>query len=833
MRVPPPGLLKLDRAALLRDLRERLAEHYPDYADEEDFDSTDPAWILLEQAAWLVELLSEQLDRYPFSAVQQFVHMMGGSVIPAQPSIGVAVIGSESPGALAQQRDRPAPWRFFTIQTEDIDLIEFVPVEPSTDIRNVRILSISEFLDGELYCLGGSSMKTGLQAHECWISPPARSRIFNGERVRYDILSNNAEDLLETLNKALESLGERKLGWLELEAEQISTERLALHARINLAGAFSETVPGGLADGTDIDGQWGTLDDSNWTPPVRVSSDGTLPSLLRGTAPLPGLRSGTILIPGVPENFSVKKLLDRHAAPIPTGVVKAIWGTLTHMDQKLANLSPSIHRSIDEPEEAPDEPLWVSDSLAQGMWGTLADRARQTYIHIDLSEHDLHASSLRVAFVLKNVSEDDHRDIRVFGIEEVGGLSRVQLSHKVVWRLRLPDPEGGRRLVLVMGLDIKVSEKHKELLIATEYRPISVLTNAVLIANAPPVNDGREIVVTRNVPESVSLLYEDLVNKQVMGHLLEHGIPQDAAEIFKKLPLSSMSVIGQEPVRDFEGVGFDPTAGQMTVNAADDMGFQRVLRPKDVVSLDWYRRTDGAQGDVAPGLIELVEQPPRSNPTLTGVRNPLGTFFGAAREQEQEAIDRLFTPGGGIPVMPSDWERLIRVALGAKGRGWMVRCWSHAERALISNAIWPLELPGNVDPQVEAELIQLRAELKDSGPETLLVVLGPMSGSPSEEHLDWARQVVRGLVRRHMKRLPVVKRAVVTRFWPLTAIMVDEPQDLPMPCFSIPDIVGNLEVEEGHSDSIATLQDETGREVLPPNARLLLNAAVVRTVVTG
>ena len=27
MRVPPPGLLKLDREELLRDLRERLAEH--------------------------------------------------------------------------------------------------------------------------------------------------------------------------------------------------------------------------------------------------------------------------------------------------------------------------------------------------------------------------------------------------------------------------------------------------------------------------------------------------------------------------------------------------------------------------------------------------------------------------------------------------------------------------------------------------------------------------------------------------------------------------------------------------------------------------------------
>ena len=832
MRVPPPGLLKLDREDLLRDLRERLAEHYPDYADEDEFDSTDPAWILLEQAAWLVELLSDQLDRYPFSAVQQFVHMMGGHVIPAQPALGVVVVGSESPGAMTQDPDRPAPWRFFTIQTEDIDLIEFVPVESSTDIRNVRIQSITEFLDGELYCLGGSPEADGLQAHECWRQSPTRSRIFNGERIRYELLSNNAEDLLETLNKAIESLNERKLGWLKLEAEQMSSERLVLHAQIDLAGAFSETVPGGLADGTDIYGQWGNLDDSNWTPPVRVAADGTLPPLLRGTAPLPGLRSGTVLIPGVPENFSVKKLLERHAAPIPTGVVKAIWTTLTHMDQKLANLTPSIHRSVEASEEEL-EPKWVSEALAQGMWGSLADRARQMYIHIDLTEHDLHASNLRIAFVLKNVSEDDARDIRIFGIEETAGLSRVPLSYKTAWRLRLPDPEGGRRLVLVMAVDIKVSEKHKELLIATEHRPISVLANALLVANAPPVNDGREVVITRNVPESVSLLYEDVVNKQVIQHLLEHGIPQDAAELVRKLPLASMSVPGQEPVRDFDGVALDPTAGQMTVNAADDMGFQRVLRPKDIVSLDWYRRTDGAQGDIGPGIIELVEQPPRTEPTLIGVRNPLGTFFGAAREQEQEAIDRLFTPGGGIPVMPSDWERLIRVALGAKGRGWMVRCWSHAERALLSNSIWPLELPGNVPAEIEAEQLALREQLASSGPETLLVVIGPMSGSISEEMLDWARQVVRGLVRRHMKRLPVVRQAVVARFWPLTAVLVDEPADLPLPSFSVTDILGPVEVAEGHSVSIPVLQDESGRELQPPGTRLLLNAAVVRTVVTG
>ena len=233
MRIPPPGLLKLNRDELLRDVRERLAEHYPDYADEDEFDSTDPAWIILEQAAWLIELLSEQLDRYPFSVVQQFVHMMGGSIVPAQPSVGVVVINSAEPGTMHNNPERPAPWRFFTIQTEDIDLLEYVPVEPRNDIRNARILSMTQVVDGELYRLGGSPEASGLAAHESWRGEAVRSAIFNGEWIRYEFLSSNADDLLETINKAIDSLNERKVGWLHLEAEQVSPERLALHARIS------------------------------------------------------------------------------------------------------------------------------------------------------------------------------------------------------------------------------------------------------------------------------------------------------------------------------------------------------------------------------------------------------------------------------------------------------------------------------------------------------------------------------------------------------------------------------------------------------------------------
>ena len=71
MRVPQPGLLKLNKEDLLADLGASFWA-LSDYANESDFDATDPAWILLEQSAWLTGL-SEQLDRYPYAVQSLFI----------------------------------------------------------------------------------------------------------------------------------------------------------------------------------------------------------------------------------------------------------------------------------------------------------------------------------------------------------------------------------------------------------------------------------------------------------------------------------------------------------------------------------------------------------------------------------------------------------------------------------------------------------------------------------------------------------------------------------------------------------------------------------------
>ena len=108
---------------------------------------------------------------------------------------------------------------------------------------------------------------------------------------------------------------------MELEVEMNSAESVSLYAQIDLQTPFLEFQPGGLSDGTDVKGHWGTLDDTNWTP-VVISSSGMLLLGLRGTKPLPGLRRGTIVVPNVPKNFDTGDLWSDCLCPFQTVLLK-------------------------------------------------------------------------------------------------------------------------------------------------------------------------------------------------------------------------------------------------------------------------------------------------------------------------------------------------------------------------------------------------------------------------------------------------------------------------------------------------------------------------------
>ena len=82
---------------------------------------------------------------------------------------------------------RPAPWRFFTLQTEELDMIEFAPVEGSVSLIPASIESFTEVASGELLLSGKAKGENGIQAQEAWRTSSIPSRIFDGEWIRYDL----------------------------------------------------------------------------------------------------------------------------------------------------------------------------------------------------------------------------------------------------------------------------------------------------------------------------------------------------------------------------------------------------------------------------------------------------------------------------------------------------------------------------------------------------------------------------------------------------------------------------------------------------------------------
>ena len=810
MRVPPPGLLKLDREALLRDVRERLKDRLPTYGEGE-LDLTDPGWLLMEQAAWMAEILSGQLDRYPFSVVQHFVHMMGGHLRPAQPALGTVVVEAAVPGTLELKPDRPSPWRLFTSRSEVADLVEFVPVESGVPIVKGSVESISRFDDGELQITHKRTGGADIEGLIGWQGDGDRCGIFDQEEIEFVLTTANTKKLVETLTKAIGKLDERGIGWLELAIAKESKGQVVLAARVDPAHAFAANVADGFWGGGDLEGSWGSLDGTNWTPPVTVAQHPLLPLRVRGSRPLPGAKEGTILIPAVPANLPVDKLLVRGATPMPDTVVEAVWKTLVHQDKALKPFEPSIRRNYPANGEGEGDLAWVLQALDSGVWNQVALEVRGTVAHIRLAPRSKHEGRLRIGLVFEGAHKPDTSGMRIFGEHKDGHVPSDPLEFDTAWTLTAPMPGAGRGMAQVAAIDITLEPAHIGVIVAADGPVAGALLNPLLVANMPAVRDGRAVPVRRNVPEGVSLLYKDLVTPAVVDQLLDEPIPGDAMAIIRKLRLSHFSVIDGEGLEDWRGVDVDPSEGTMTLNAPDREGFTHALSPGETVKLDWYRRTDGARGDVGPRAIQLVEQSAGVKPSLINALNPVGTFFGASREAPEAAVDRLFAAEGGTPVLPADFERAVRQALGTRGRGWMVRCWSFSERTLVSSAVWP---PPELAEKGDSETEQLVKALVDAGPDTLLVVVGPHDEVLSDEDLQWAKLVVNQRIRRYGQRLPTIRRALVTRLWPLTLRTADEPADLYLPSHDLGQCSGDL-------------IDPRGKSAAPPRSTLFLNAAVV------
>jgi len=809
--------LKLDREELMRDVRERLAERMPQYADAEP-DPTDPAWLLLEQAAWLVEILSGQLDRYPYAVLQQLMHVIGGEILPAKPALGVLVATVGRAGSIAVEGTGPGDFRYMTPPNENQDTIEFVNAESEVYLSTGKFASIVQWQVGELALAmderaGEDGSLSGVVA---WFREQGKSILFQNEMIEFTVATNRPDDTVKEFEQAIKLFDHRNVGWLSLEVEPKGKDRVILTARVDLARPFARTVPGGITTGGDVYADWGMLDQSTWTPTVHVRKHRLLPRGIRGMRPMPGMEDGQIAIPDVPMNFPVEQLLVRAAAPMPGDVVEAIWNTLGNLNTRIASLRPRTRRKfpLPENEEHPGEPSWIGAALQSSAWRAMTGPEESTIAHIE----DLGLAGtqkVRVAVVLDPTSGRATNSTTFYEITGEDVLPASPLPSKPVWRLPGVLPVGGGAPVEVVAFDVEVPAS-KGLVVVQRGRVHAFLLNAMLVANTPSVDDGRGVLVQRNVPEPVSLLFEDVVTQATFEQLLKDPVPRRAGNALRKMALARFSLEEGEggDVQDWQGVDIDGSSGTITLNAPDRDGKQRNFRPGTRLRIDWYRRTDGAWGNVDAGRINLSEQPPNTTPSIAEVVNPLGTVFGADRENPKAAVDRLFAPAGGLPVLPSDFEARFRQALGQRADGWVIRVWSYGERALYSTALWPFDRGAFPADDASADL---HAQLAEAGPGTLLVILGPHTGQVSDLDFQAARAVVEKNVEDLKQRMAAVRGVVVGRFWPLTLEVEEEAGETPLPCFDTTGLDGQL-------------IDSRGRRHEPPADTLLLNAAITRIV---
>ena len=798
MLVAPPPSLRVDRTALLRDVADRLAARSPELAARLE-DPTDPSWMLVDQCAWMVEQLSIELDHLPLSMLQSFVRLLGGQRNPALPALGVVVVEPRDAGVLQHPPDAPAPWRFFTGQTEERDVVEFALGEPSAPVRRAAWAGYGRLRGDELEIAGGAQGSDGVSAQVAVpgeVRAPAPLR----EVARYTIVSTNPDALRDTIQAAIGLLDERRVGWLSLTAHTEGEHHVVVEATVDLGRAFARTCPGGLGAGEDVLADWGTLDDTTWTPPVRRSASLVLPG---DCAIFPGPSDGTLLVTRVPAGFPLASLLELRATPLPAQVVTAVWTTLSRMDERLSALRPTIQRALRSPDRALG---WLEAALPH--WDRLDRGDGTTFLHAALQPAD--RGALRLGLLLDPQQRAPRCE--AWGLDRTLGQAPLPLAE--AWTLDLPDVRGSTRL---LALNVDVPSGVQGVLVVIDGDLRGAVCNPVLVVQAPAVADGREVRPERAVPEAVTLMGEDVVTNGVRERLLEQPLPARLAQILRRLPLASFAVADEDPIRDFSGVGIDASAGQVLLNAPDDRGQVRELRPNTPITLSWYRRTDGDLGEVPPGAIAFVEHPPSTRPALNAVTNPLGTGYAAARESDDACRDRLFAPADSLPVLPGDWERAIKLDLGTKGRTWLVRCWGYTERSLLSHALWPLPPPNDDEATAPAdpEDRRLASELDEAGPNRLLVAVGPMTGELSAADLAWARQVVLARVRRVRARLPAIEDAIVTRLWPLTLIASGPVGDVQLPSYEPTALPEGL------------LRDEDHRKAPRPRVRALLNAVVV------
>ena len=779
VRIPSPGPLRIDRRDLLRDARARLLERLPDLQGA-PVDPTDPGWLLLEQAAWMVETLSEKLDDYPLAVLQQLLHMLGGEMQAAVPAVGLMALRPREAGVVEVTAQRPAPVRFFAPQTEDRDQVEFVPVEAKTPVRPVAGLRLWRW-DGL------SLSQTGAGVAEVRTREPVRSTHFDGEALEVHVVGVEGDEVASRLKEAVAKVQASDVGWLRLSVKAAAGgSQATLTARVDPAAAFSESV----TDGELLRGRWGSLDDSTWTPPVQVSHHPSVPHRLRGMDLEPGRADGVVLLHDVPPGIALADLLEQPAAPLPARLAEDLWLTIGRIDPRLARLRPRIRRSLSE--SAASAVPWLAAVVQSARWERLTAEGPCALVEVRL-DGDRPGPPLRLALL---TPPGEMPTVEAWTVQQDGTLGAAPAPVSPAWSMRLPGEDGP---VGVHVLEVPVARGAHTVLLRTRRGAQGLIANPMLVVNAPVIRDGRSITVRRAVPEPVALLENDIVGPTELERLRRRPFGAPVAELLGRLPLARFRVEEDADIDGFSGVQLDARAGEVRTNAPDAAGELRDLPPGSEVLLEWYRRTDGAHGNVPRGAVRFVEQAPSARPHIRAAVNPLPMVGGQDREAETDARTRLFAPGGRTLSLPSDWERELRGLLGSGD--WRVRAWTHNERALVSTAWWDDE-----------DSHGLQRALAAAGPHTLLLCVGHADRAPTAEEVAHASVLAEQLCTEARRRASPVRSVVVA---PLTPVWLEgKAVDRVLPTHDTVDLEG-------------VLVDADGRRLPVPMDVLLLDAVVM------
>lgn len=816
MRIPPPGSLKLSREALLHDIVQQLGKRYPEMQDVID-DPADPGWLLLEQAAWMVEQLSEQLDEYPRHAVQHLLHLAGHSLNPALPAMGVTVLETPIAGRIHLFENDHHPVRFFAQSTEVEEPVEYVPIEPgSIPVVPGEIVGVYRLeARGDLVRMTPHEERAFPDTHATWLEAPIPLEALQLEDIHFTF----PLALRDRLSELMSRYNQEPRGWMSLAFDGRETaNEVGVRWRVGLETPRVDYFESEETGVQALSFAWKELPlhplradmpgDYDYRPPLKLRPEiaalgARLVLAPNGTARIEVGRGGNWLRQRpVPELVAM-------ARPIPARIAEQFYQTLlvsiTDWDERgtlpYEPVRTEIFRKL--PQAATITAPWLSAALQNRAWDNLFEGEPADVIHIRLADKLAPGQSLRFGLILNRAEREESLPLQIFALalSPGGRATMVQLDVKAsaqaggmgtvgsppplqqLWRFTWPShmalrggmvaQPGGESLemrcfevnlppaFLANGFLCVLSRKPPESGERRELR--GVVLNPLLLANTPMVRDGRGITLTTAMPESLSLFWRNLVSRDVLRRLEHLSLPVSCLERLRTLVLARVQVPRQAGMQeDWAGMAVDAAEGQITVNAPDITGNRLPLRRGDVVRIHWYRRTDGARANVMTKKVVLVEQSTLAPVPIRRVTNPLPMIGGQDAETVEQGISRLFgAPLRTLPVTSAEFEQWAALQLADLCPGWTLRCWGEAERSLLACDWW---VGSDEDAR---QLDRLRQLLADAGPRALLLVVGLPRHAPAGVDFEKARQILLRSWETLVGRLPTLDTLVVAPFVPL------------------------------------------------------------------